>query len=233
MGSSVNVKHISSASALFQFVTEHFLFVANEAIKKKGVFNVAVSGGSTPVSLFKLLAAKRNDLEWEKVNFFWVDERWVSYHHAESNYGEALRNGLNTLSAKFFPFNTSAGNPQAACLQYSKILRDKLGDDGLDLMLLGAGSDGHTASIFEKNIDEAKQQEFTFATTHPQSGQTRLSLSFPMINKSNEICILLVGTEKVGILKSLRNPMEPYSPIQWVTLNSVDKLIVTDIQEHA
>jgi 6-phosphogluconolactonase len=231
MGKEIAVLRFDSATRLFQYLTDHFLTAAKRAIDKNGQFNVALSGGSTPIPFFKMLSLKRDELDWSRVNFFWVDERWVPHNHPESNYGTAMRSGLNKLHGNFFPFNTTSGSPEEACYEYSNSVHTALGIHEIDFILLGAGVDGHTASVFEGDMNNKSQKGFAFVTSHSKSGQTRLSLSLSSIIKSREICVLLIGNEKKKVLKSIQSPTDRPLPIQWVALNSINGWVATDIQD--
>lgn len=229
----MNVNRFTTTAALFQFVTDHFFDAAREAINRKGKFNVAVSGGSTPAPFFKALAAQADSFDgWNHVNFFWVDERWVPVNHSESNFGQAMQAGLNKLPANFYPFNTTLESPALSSKMYAEqTSKVWISSGGLDLILLGAGADGHTASVFNSNLTEGRGKEIAFATVHPQSGQVRLSLTLTTIEQSKEVWLILTGEEKKLILASILQPDEPHSPIQWAMLSSLHSTIVTDIHE--
>lgn len=228
----MNIKRFNSTAELFQFLAAHFLTVAIEQISKKGTFNIAVSGGSTPLQLFQILGKQKNSLDWSKVNFFWVDERWVPMNDSQNNYGEAMRAGLKKLNANFYPFDTTMESPVVSSKAYAQQMMNVLPEDKkIDLTLLGAGVDGHTASIFNNNLAIAQGKEIAFVTSHPVSGQVRLSLTLPTITKSSEVLVVLVGEEKRMILEGLLQTTEPSSPLQYAVFNSLNSTVVTDIHE--
>lgn len=231
MGTRMNIKRFSSASALFQFVTEYMLSSAKNKINETGQFNVAVSGGSTPLPLFKALAATKEFLDWNKVNFFWVDERWVTVDHNENNFGEALRAGLVNIPANYYPFDTSVKSPDDSCRKYTEVCDEVLSDQSLDLILLGAGQDGHTASIFRNDLHQARQKQFAFVTRHPSTDQIRLSITLTTIKKAKEVMIIMVGEEKRLLLDNIIANQVSGSPIQMVVAESLNVTIVTDLHE--
>jgi 6-phosphogluconolactonase len=230
VGTRMNIKRFHSPSALFQFVTGHMLSVAKSKIKENNRFNVAVSGGSTPLPLFRAMATTAFP-DWKKVNFFWVDERWVPIDHHENNYGEAKRAGLKKIPASFYPFDTSAKSPDEACRRYTEAFHDVLADRSLDLIVLGAGQDGHTASIFRYDLHQARQPQIAFVTRHPVTGQIRLSLTLTTIKKASEALIVIVGEEKRSLLEDNSTDKGSESPVQLVVAESLNVTIVTDLHE--
>ncbi len=229
----MEIKRFWERKEAFDFLVNHFFQVANQSISTKGVFNVAVSGGSSPASFFNGLINQASQLHhWNKVNFFWVDERWVSFEDKESNFGEASRLGFTTISAHFYPFQTDLSKPEMAIEKYQEELKRKFIDQrGFDFILLGAGTDEHTASIFHSNLVEAKAASLAFHTKHPATDQIRLSISMPLITQSDEVVLLLLGPEKKEILKSLMAaPPHSMSPVQLAMITSKKSMIVTDIK---
>ncbi|NOS90635.1 MAG: 6-phosphogluconolactonase [Cyclobacteriaceae bacterium] len=230
----MEIKRFWERKEAFDFLVIHFFQVANQSISTKGVFNVAVSGGSSPAPFFKELINQASQFyHWNKVNFFWVDERWVSFENKESNFGEASRLGLTTIPAQFYPFQTDVSEPKLSIEKYQEELkRNFIDQQGFDFVILGAGTDEHTASIFHSNLTEAKSAALAFHTIHPTTGQIRLSISMPLITQSHEVVLLLLGAEKIAILKSLSAvPSTGMSPVQTAILTSKKSMIVTDIND--
>ncbi|MBI3217913.1 MAG: 6-phosphogluconolactonase [Bacteroidetes bacterium] len=230
----MEIKRFWERKEAFDFLATHFFYLGNQTVSAKGVFNVAVSGGSSPAPFFKELIKRAEQFHhWNKVNFFWVDERWVPFENKESNFGEASRLGLTTIPAQFYPFHTNLSNPRLAIEKYQEELkRNFIDQQGFDFILLGAGTDEHTASIFHSNLIEAKSASLAFHTIHPATGQVRLSISMPLIIQSHEVVLLLLGAEKNEILKSLTaTPHSSMSPVQTAMLTSKNPMIVTDINE--
>lgn len=221
--------HQVTSERMLVFAASRFLEEAVKAIEQFGSFNVAVSGGKTPTELFRLLPHEPFD-KWGKVNFLWVDERWVPVESDESNYGVALRAGLNKLNANFFPFECNNGSPEAACEKYIERVNKELGTNvRLDLIILGVGEDGHTASIFKENLIESKEHRLAFVTKHPSTGQVRLSLTLNTLLRVNNILILISGSTKKDILKRLLNDDKLELPIEHVIKFGSGVVVLTDL----
>ncbi len=230
----MEIKRFLEREEAFDFLVERFFQLADQAISAKGTFNVSVSGGSTPAPFFRELVNKASEFNaWDKVNFFWVDERWVPFEDKESNVGEASRLGLTAIPAHFYPFPTGSQTPEMAIDTYQQQMKSKLIDHhGFDLILLGAGADEHTASIFHSNLSAACSSELAFATMHPITKQIRLSISMPVISQSENVILILLGEEKRPILKSLTIPKATrMSPVQIAIFTTKNPVIVTDIND--
>ncbi|HET6558722.1 MAG TPA: 6-phosphogluconolactonase [Prolixibacteraceae bacterium] len=167
------------------------------------LFHMAISGGKTPDLLFRALAENYPDWKhWHKVHFWWVDERMVSPDDAESNYGKVY----NTLFSKnIIPKENihrikGENDPLSEAKSYSRQIAEKVPmQDGwptFDLILLGMGEDGHTASIFPDQMHLLESPRACEVATHPQSGQKRVTLSGSTINHALKVCFLVTGPDK-------------------------------------
>ena len=173
---------------------------------------VCLSGGSTPKLLFKTLAQDHLDTDWSPLHFFWGDERCVPADSPESNYGEADRLFLHQA-------NIPAGNihavdasldPAAAAATYQQqieavVAKDSTGVPVFDLMVLGMGDDGHTASIFPHQMELLASEKICDVATHPVSGQKRVTVTGLVISASQEICFLVTGANKADVLAQILN----------------------------
>ncbi len=162
-------------------------------ISGKGSFNIALAGGTTPVETYRILG--ESDLKWDYINFFLTDERYVPLDDERSNY-KMIRKLLGE-KAKIFPFDTSKDIVET-CRSYSEILK-KIGS--LDFILLGAGADGHTASLFP-DTEWHDDDGYTCWTVDP-TGLKRVSLSLNFINSSEETALFLTGEKKKEIFKRI------------------------------
>lgn len=191
-------------TAQAQAAADLFMAWAQEAIRSRGLFRVALSGGRGPRGLFQILAQRAGDLDWGKVELYWVDERWVAWDSADSNYGEARRLWLRGMAKgpRCFPMFNAALGPEAAAEAYAALLAQRFGavPPVFDLILLGMGPDGHTASLFpgQASLDETRR--LCLAVRHPTSGQVRLTLSLPVLNAARRCVFLLSGAEKAALL---------------------------------
>jgi 6-phosphogluconolactonase len=171
--------------------------------------NIAVSGGSTPLALFKMLAEQTRSEDWSRVHIYWVDERCVPPGHPESNYGNASRSLLTPLELHNGQIHRIMGeeDPAREADRYANLLKHRLPGDGgfpvFDWLWLGLGSDGHTASIFPHQIELWNAESNCVIATHPESGQKRISLSGGVINAARRVSFLATGQEKALIIKNI------------------------------
>ena len=174
----------------------------------------ALSGGSTPKLLFKLLAEEYKDtIDWSRIHFFWGDERCVPHDDPESNFGEVKRLLFDHVPVVWSQVHAVETNltPEAAAEAYSETMRAVLptNDQGLpviDINMLGMGGDGHTASIFPANMKELLADPRVCAVaTHPASGQKRVTMTGPVLNASEEIAFLITGNSKTQRVAQIIN----------------------------
>lgn len=184
------------------------------AEKPDGPFFWALSGGSTPKLLFNLLAKEYQDkIAWERIHFFWGDERCVPHDDPESNYGEVKRllfNHVPVVESQIHAVNTSLP-PEEAAVAYGNLMLQLMpatpeGLPILDLNMLGMGGDGHTASIFPSNMKELLTDGRVCAVaTHPDSGQLRVTMTGPVLNASDEVVFLITGNSKTQRVAQIIN----------------------------
>lgn len=195
-------------------------YLAEKIAAAKGHFHLALSGGSTPKLLFSILAEQYADkIDWSKLCLYWGDERMVAHDDPESNYGEAkslLLDHIDIPGSNIHPVPTGIEVEQAA-KAYSMVIKHSLDTDGsrpvFDLVMLGMGGDGHTASIFPHQMELLTDQEVCGVATHPESGQKRVSLNGPVINAAKEVCFLVTGagkTDKVAQILGKEAGYEKY-----------------------
>lgn len=166
--------------------------------------HLVLSGGNTPRALFKELVARgRGFLPWDEINLWWGDERCVPPDHPESNFGMAKAELIQPLALDSSLWHRMKGEeePEAAAMAYESHIRNSLfGDAVFTMILLGIGSDGHTASLFPgTHIDPHRN---VIATTAP-SGQRRISLTPTLINTARHVRFLVSGAEKADALASV------------------------------
>jgi 6-phosphogluconolactonase len=173
-------------------------------------FHLAVSGGKTPDLLFSELAAKYNDSElWRKVHFWWVDERMVSPENPESNFGVANCLLFSKISIPEENIHRIKGEnePKSEALAYADEIRGKIpireGWPVFDLILLGMGDDGHTASIFPDQMELLSSNQICEVATHPSSGQKRITLTGRSINRAEKVCFLVPGANKAERMEEI------------------------------
>lgn len=222
------------ADATITFCVEHFLGCAQEAIESRGQFTVALSGGSTPKVIYEKLTspAYRNRIDWSKVLLFWSDERCVPADHPDSNYKMAIEAGFGTLpipEENIFRM-VGEGDKEQHARDYDALITEKIPDERFDLVMLGMGEDGHTASLFPKTHGLHTVKRNTITNFIPKFDTWRLSLTFECINAARHIAIYVLGSNKVPMLKAVLNgPYDPdILPIQRVGTQITPALWITD-----
>ncbi|MCX2679130.1 6-phosphogluconolactonase [Galbibacter sp. EGI 63066] len=200
------IQVFNNTNTLNKKAAEFFIEKAQEAIKKRNKFTVALTGGSSPNGLYQLLASSpyKEEIDWSKVFVFWGDERWVPIDDEKSNAGAAYKSFLNHIlvpESNIFPMWKKNVEPEAYALAYEKLLEKHLEDgEVFDLILLGMGDDGHTASLFpgeEILKEENKKVDAYFLA--PQD-MYRITLTAPLINKARKIVFLVFGEKKANAL---------------------------------
>lgn len=195
-----------AAKAIAQLISNHI----NEEHFSSQPFNVAISGGKTPETLFDILA---NDfaekIPWHQLRLFWVDERCVPPTHPESNFGmtnETLLRKVAFPRENIFRMKGEAF-PEEEAIRYQSVLAKELpsknGIPVFNLILLGMGNDGHTASIFPKDMDLIDSCSSVTVTRHPDTGQKRITLTGPVLKQAEEIIFFITGAQKAIILKEI------------------------------
>ncbi len=182
--------------------------------KPEGPFFWALSGGSTPKLLYKLLAEEYADkIAWNRIHFFWGDERCVPHDDPESNYGEVKRllfDHVPVVPSQVHAVNTALP-PEEAASAYGDLMVKLLpaNADGLPVIhlnMLGMGGDGHTASIFPSNMDTLlTDPRICAVATHPDSGQLRVTMTGPVLNASDEVIFLITGNSKTQRVAQIIN----------------------------
>lgn len=183
-------------------MAEYFVVLANEKTRRNQRFSVALSGGNSPKRLFELLVSEhyRNQVDWNKIDFFFGDERYVPHSDNASNYkmaNEVLLQPLSISPAQIFPVNTSLP-PADAAEDYWNIIKRYFKDasPSFDLILLGIGDNSHTASLFP-HTSILHETTATVRTVYVKELKAyRISFSAPLINLAHNIAFLVYGSEK-------------------------------------
>ena len=199
-----------NSDRIAESVIRQWAEIANDAVRHRGVFTVALSGGSTPVQLYKELS--RTDLKWDKTHIFIVDERFVPIDHSDSNYrmiNETLLSRIDIPEQNIHPVPTEKDSPDESAISYEHEMVSFLNLSSLsvpefDLVLLGLGDDGHTASLFPGSSALTEKDHFAVSVT-PQnkSGHERITITFPVINSSRNIIFLVTGSNKAEVVKDV------------------------------
>ncbi|HEX3357610.1 MAG TPA: 6-phosphogluconolactonase [Tepidisphaeraceae bacterium] len=219
------IKVLPDANAIARDAANRIVRLSEEAIEASGRFSIALSGGSTPKTLYTLLASPEfvTKLDWPAIDLFFGDERCVPPTHPESNYrmaDEALISKVPIPRDNVYRMRGEI-DPNEAAREYGLMLKDHFGDRGVDLNLLGMGDDGHTASLFPGTaaVDEKDHRVVANYAEHSTTGKSwRITMTFPFINKSQNIIVMVAGAAKAAALKDvLQGPRDPHRlPIQFV-----------------
>lgn len=170
-----------------------FVLLATEAVQARGVFRVALAGGSTPRALYELL--RDAALDWNRIEFFWGDERFVPAGDPRRNESMARAALLDAIRAPHvFPM-PAEGTPARAAEAYAARLPERL-----DLVLLGIGADGHTASLFPGQAAVRESVRTVLAARSPVAPHERLTLSVACINRARAVWFLVTGADKAAAL---------------------------------
>lgn len=213
---SREIQVLSEPQELSRAAAEEFVRLSNEAAKARGVFAVALAGGSTPKMLYSLLAsdAYRSRVPWGKVHFFWGDERHVPPDHKDSNFRMTQETMLSRVAVPGANIHrVKSENPDArqAAAEYETELRaffaaNKLLANGLprfDLVLLGMGPDGHTASLFPGTHAVRERERWVAAPWVDKFQTYRITLTPPVINNAACILFFVSGEEKAETLRAV------------------------------
>jgi 6-phosphogluconolactonase len=178
----------------------------NDAVHANGRCSLVLSGGSTPRPLYRLLASRfREQISWAHVHMFWGDERYVPADDAHSNFRmakEALLDHVPCPAANIHPMPTTLSAPEAAARDYEATLKSYFAGrpPTFDLLLLGLGPEGHTASLFPGSPALEETTRWVLAVTAPADPPMRLTLTFPVLNRTANIYFLVTGSNKARAL---------------------------------
>jgi 6-phosphogluconolactonase len=203
---------LEDAEKTAEFAAIKFIEIAESSIKERGRFITALSGGKTPISLYRKLAEFQKPIAWDRTHIFIVDERFVPFDHEASNYRmiqTTLLNHINIPTGNIHPIASDTESPQKSARRYEDELRSffrigKLEIPHLDLILLGMGEDGHTASLFPGAETIKETQHLAAAVTPPDiSMKERITLTIPLINSAKNIIFLVTGNNKASIVRDV------------------------------
>jgi 6-phosphogluconolactonase len=218
----VEIRVLTTPQELFEAAAEEVLHAAKDAVEQRGRFTIALSGGSTPKSLFNLLATNaRTVLPWDRTFFFWGDERHVPPTDPDSNYRmaeETMLSKIPVAAGNVFRIPTENPDAAAAAEAYEQTLRKffQLGPAEFpvfDLVLLGMGPDGHTASLFPGSAGLHEKARLVIANWVDKMKTSRLTLTLPVLNAARCVAFLVSGTDKAAVLKTVLEedaPAEQY-----------------------
>jgi 6-phosphogluconolactonase len=206
------------------FLIEHWAEVSRRAIGQKGFFVAALSGGNTPVPFYKKMAEPGEEIGWGQTHIFLVDERFVPPGHPDSNMRmltEALINRVAIPSSQVHPIPLEERAPEEAAARYDEEIREFFkpapGEfPRFDLILLGIGTDGHTASLFPGTPVLGNRESFAAAVRLDEKRHHRVTLTLPVLNQAASVLFLARGKEKASVVEKVlaRDPNLPASRVR-------------------
>jgi 6-phosphogluconolactonase len=233
-----SVKIFSSPSELAGKLAEELVRIIADSAERKKPLTIALSGGNTPALLFEILSNRfSGSTQWDYVHFFWGDERCVPPDDEESNFGMTNRTLFSKIDIPSDNIHRIKGemDPEEEAFRYSEEIAGFLGKrDGLplfDVMLLGLGEDGHTASIFQSNMELLYSDKVCEVASHPVTLQKRITITGRVINNSDLLVFLVAGKKKAEIVnkilinreKALNFPASHIVPVYGVLSWYLDK----------
>jgi 6-phosphogluconolactonase len=212
--SNTTVKTFGNLDELSEAAKQSFVEIANEAIQKRGRFLVALSGGGTPTKLYEKLAQEK--LDWPLVHFFWGDERCVPVDNPGNNFGQAKKVLFDKVNAANIHRIESDLKPAEAARAYAATLKEfsepPLDWPRFDLILLGMGDDGHTASLFPGSPIEVDTPALAVVANYQDRPANRVTLTPIVINDARNIFFLAAGASKAETLKKVLS--NSYTPAE-------------------
>src|SRR5258708_7285716 len=215
MSAEPQVRIFASPEHLFHAAAERFCLIGSQAIRDRGRFTVALSGGSTPRGMHEELVRNfAEQLSWKDVFFFWSDERHVPPTDPDSNYrmaNETLLSKLPIPADHIFRVPAETPNAGAAAQAYEQTLRDFFRSGvrfpRFDLILLGMGPDGHTASLFPGTTALEEKQHWVVANWVEKFSTFRVTFTYPVLNHAANVVFLVSGADKAAMVgRALKDP---------------------------
>lgn len=242
MAQNPQIRILDDAQSVASSATDEFVRLAQSAVDSKGRFTVALSGGSTPKALYSLLAErtaqKRSpDIPWSKIHLFFGDERHVPPDHPDSNFrmaNEAMISKVPIPAENVHRVHSENEDAAAAALQYDETIAQVFGlkENTLprfDLVLLGMGPDGHTASLFPGTRAVHELRRRVVANWVPKFNSFRITLTRPVLNNAAQVMLLVSGADKAQALSEVMGSGSPDDyPVKYIQPTSGGLLWLLD-----
>jgi 6-phosphogluconolactonase len=236
MADTGEISIFGNGRAAADFAVEKWVGACRESVKNRGYFAVALSGGRTPVDFYKLLSARGKKLPWMKTYIFLADERFVAAADEESNFRlvrECLLNHVDIPEDNVHPVRTEEATLEMAAKKYEEDIQNffVIESDSMpefDLIVLGIGEDGHTASLFPgaPSLDEEKRVAIpVIAEGRPHK---RISLSLPVLTNARRIILLVTGAQKAEAIREIVEDRESRLPASLVRRRARSVYLVMD-----
>jgi 6-phosphogluconolactonase len=229
---------LQNEDEMADFMIKKWVEVSQAAIEREGFFSAALSGGKTPVPLYQKLALFKKGLDWEKTHIFLVDERFVPFHHPDSNYHmlkDTLLDQVPIPRQNIHPVPAGEATAEIAARKYEEDLRTffksspgKIPD--VDLILLGMGEDGHTASLFPGRLPFNEPGQLVAAVMLDEMRHNRITLTLPVINQAKTIIFLVTGKNKAEVLGKVIYKKDSTLPASLVAPKMGNLIFLSDLE---
>lgn len=212
-------KILPDSERLIESAAEHFVVTARAAIAKRGVFYVALAGGSTPKGLYQKLATSPyvEQIDWARVHIFFGDERCVPATHDDSNFKMARLAMLDQLpipTENVHRMPTESGDAADVASRYEATIKLIMEDKPFDLVLLGLGPDGHIASLFPETPALEVTDSLTTSLFVEKFQSWRVTLTYPVINAARQVIVFIAGDSKAEIVRDITSGAVTGLPVQ-------------------
>lgn len=212
----MKTESFKSGNDALRALSEQLITLMNQ---KEGVFNLALSGGETAKRMFSLWANEyKSVMDWKRICFYWVDERCVPKTHEESNFGQAHKLLFEPLHIPKKQYHRIKGEnyPIVEAERYANRIQKDLPETNglphLDAIILGVGSDAHTASIFPSSMNLLTEKRLLAESQHPQTGQKRITMTGPLILNDTPLLVPVLGKDKEKVINLLQAGFSAQSP---------------------
>ncbi|MDB4584572.1 6-phosphogluconolactonase [Draconibacterium sp.] len=213
MAAITEVRIFESTENVYDAIAHEILKLTQESTQE--IFDIALSGGNSPKGLFNHISENfAKSIPWERIHFWWGDERCVSPYDEQSNYKMTFDLLLSKIDIPSRNVHRIKGeeDPVKEAERYSKEMEETLNSRGkdpvFDIILLGLGDDGHTASIFPDQLELFEYKDCCSVTQHPLSGQKRITITGNVLNNANRIFFLVTGSNKSIRVSEIMNDSE-------------------------
>ena len=212
-------KILPDSASLITAAAEQFVSTARAAIAKRGVFYVALAGGSTPKGLYQTLATQPyiDQVDWARVHIFFGDERCVPATHDDSNYKMARLAMLDIVpipADNVHRVPTEEGDAAEVAVHYAQTLKEVMDGAAFDLLLLGLGPDGHIASLFPETPALDVTDSLTTSVYVEKFDSWRVTVTYPVINAARQVIVFISGEAKADIVRDITTAAVTGLPVQ-------------------
>jgi 6-phosphogluconolactonase len=223
-------------NAIGAFLLRKWQEISADAVRRRGSFAVALSGGGTPRDFYRRLAGHKGNLPWDKTHIFFVDERFVPEIDSDSNYRmirETLLRDVPVSPGHVHPISTAGSDPSLSAQKYEGDLSDFFGLvpgalPDFDLIMLGIGRDGHTASLFPGSALLAEKGRLAGVALPGHGKHDRITLTLPVLNNARNVIFLASGREKARAVREAFEKRDPGLPASLVRPVRGNLIILTD-----